>query len=45
MAGWTAAVNQCFEPVTAHKSLKQELTGYDSGVAAKGKQQASSTRW
>ncbi|XP_037464133.1 uncharacterized protein LOC119336234 [Triticum dicoccoides] len=38
--GWTAAVvNHCFEPVTAHTSLKQEFIGYDSGVVAMGKQQ------
>ncbi|XP_048545494.1 uncharacterized protein LOC125524488 [Triticum urartu] len=36
--GWTAAVNQCFEPGVAHKSLKQDLTGYDNGVVAMGKQ-------
>ncbi|EMS53424.1 hypothetical protein TRIUR3_30844 [Triticum urartu] len=38
--GWTAAVvKQCFEPARANKSLKQEFTGYDSGVVAMGKQQ------
>lgn len=36
--GWTAAVvNHCFEPGTVHQSLKEEPTGYDSGVAAIGK--------
>ncbi|KAE8780417.1 hypothetical protein D1007_46435 [Hordeum vulgare] len=35
--GWTAAVvNQCFEPVMAHKSLKHEFNGYDSGGVAMG---------
>ncbi|XP_044432298.1 uncharacterized protein [Triticum aestivum] len=43
--GWTAAVvNQCFEPVTAQKSLKQEFIGYDSGVVVMGKQQHKVTR-
>ncbi|XP_051201420.1 uncharacterized protein [Lolium perenne] len=39
--GWTAAVNQCFDPaVTAHKSHKQVGTWYDdNGVVAMGKQQ------
>lgn len=37
--GWTAAVvNQCFESVTAHRSLKQEFTSYDSSVFTMGKQ-------
>ncbi|XP_020147201.1 uncharacterized protein [Aegilops tauschii subsp. strangulata] len=38
--GWTAAVvNQYFEPVTAHKSLKEEFNGYDNDDVAMGKQQ------
>ncbi|KAK1612413.1 hypothetical protein QYE76_036086 [Lolium multiflorum] len=40
--GWTAAVNQCFDPpaVTAHKSHKQVGTWYDdNSIAAMGKQQ------
>ncbi|CAM0909351.1 unnamed protein product [Alopecurus aequalis] len=39
--GWTAAVNQCFEPaVKAHRSLKQVgMIRGDSGIVAMGKEQ------
>ncbi|XBI12825.1 hypothetical protein VPH35_139638 [Triticum aestivum] len=39
-----ALIVTCFEPVTAHNSLKQEFIGYDSGVAVMGKQQHNVAR-